>query len=466
MKTTITARVAQRAVPFLIVCYLLSFISRINLGFAAVTMNKDLGLSINEFATGAIVFLVGMVLFAIPSGLLMQIVGARRWIAALMIALGIVSGAFAFIPAIVDSLRASAPTDNAHVVYLLRFLLGAVTAGLVPAIIIYVANWSTAAERARRIGSFFVAIPLAAAISPAIGSVSRYILESSNGAYGLQGWQWLLVIEAMPSIAVGALALRYLEDTPLAIWWLDAGERAALQAELDADHRLRKATFRRTLANWIAPLPIFGILLLLLLLTSPEERRSLSKFARTWTLALVYGLLSLGHGAIGLLIAQRPFTWLQALPYALAIVAIIVWTRSADRSGRHAGHLASAAFVAALALLGVAGLNDPLSVALLIGLAVIASSSALAAIWPLPIAFLTGFPAAAGVAFIFAVGAMGVYLGAGVFGFVKSGWGPGAAMFVFACGYLLAALIALALGSDRIAASAATDAPELSIARP
>ena len=192
----------------------------------------------------------------------------------------------------------------------------------------------------------------------------------------------------------------------------------------------------------------------------------MSKFARTWTLALVYGLLSLGHGAIGLLIAQRPFTWLQALPYALAIVAIIVWTRSADRSGRHAGHLASAAFVAALALLGVAGLNDPLSVALLIGLAVIASSSALAAIWPLPIAFLTGFPAAAGVAFIFAVGAMGVYLGAGVFGFVKSGWGPGAAMFVFACGYLLAALIALALGSDRIAASAATDAPELSIARP
>ena len=217
MTTTITARVAQRAVPFLIVCYLLSFISRINLGFAAVTMNKDLGLSINEFATGAIVFLVGMVLFAIPSGLLMQIVGARRWIAALMIALGIVSGAFAFIPAIVDSLRASAPTDNAHVVYLLRFLLGAVTAGLVPAIIIYVANWSTAAERARRIGSFFVAIPLAAAISPAIGSVSRYILESSNGAYGLQGWQWLLVIEAMPSIAVGALALRYLEDTPLSI---------------------------------------------------------------------------------------------------------------------------------------------------------------------------------------------------------------------------------------------------------
>ena len=233
-------KIALRLIPFLILCYFVAYLDRVNAGFAALTMNKDLGFSAEMFGFGAGIFFFGYFIFEIPSNLILEKVGARRWIARIMVSWGFISAAFAFVPAFSALLQGAGLSllDSARTFYVMRFIFGAAEAGFFPGIILYLTYWFTAEERARWVGVFMAAIPLSSVIG---GPISGLILDSCNGVMGLKGWQWLFIIEGVPSVLVGLWALQYLTDKPIDAAWLEPEERSAVQARLDQERKHREA---------------------------------------------------------------------------------------------------------------------------------------------------------------------------------------------------------------------------------
>src|SRR6516164_5054872 len=233
-------KAARRLIPFLILCLLIAFLDRVNVGFAALTMNKELGLTAEMFGFGAGIFFFGYFIFEVPSNLILERVGARRWIARIMISWGVIAASFAFVPsisAIFQSLGFSF-FDNARTFYLMRFIFGAAEAGFYPGIVLYLTYWFTADERARWLGVFITGNPLAVVIG---GPISGFILDTLNDTKGLGGWQWLFIIEAVPSVLVGLWALRHLTDKPIEAAWLEPDERIALQGRIDHERKSREA---------------------------------------------------------------------------------------------------------------------------------------------------------------------------------------------------------------------------------
>ncbi len=224
-------RVAYRFIPFLMLCYFVNYLDRVNVGFAKLTMDADLGLSDTAFGFGAGIFFLAYFLFEVPSNVIMDRVGARIWIARIMISLGIISGAMAFIPQI----SAWTGFSPEHTFFGLRFLLGVAEAGFFPGIIFFLTLWFPAAYRGRIVSCFMAAIPL----SSAIGSPVSAALLGLHGARGLSGWQWLFIIEALPSILLSFVAYFYLTDRPRDARWLSASERDWLQGRLDAEDARR-----------------------------------------------------------------------------------------------------------------------------------------------------------------------------------------------------------------------------------
>src|SRR5499425_1230639 len=204
---------AARLIPFLTLCYVIAFLDRVNVGFAALTMNKELGLTAEMFGFGAGIFFFGYFIFEVPSNLILERIGARRWIARIMISWGVIAASFAFVPsisAIFQSFGFSS-FDNARTFYLMRFIFGAAEAGFQPGIVLYLTYWFTADERARWLGVFLTAGPLSLVIG---GPISGFILDTLNGSMGLGGWQWLFIVEGVPSVLLGLWALRHLTDKP------------------------------------------------------------------------------------------------------------------------------------------------------------------------------------------------------------------------------------------------------------
>jgi MFS transporter, ACS family, tartrate transporter len=224
-------RVAYRFIPFLMLCYFVNYLDRVNVGFAKLTMDADLGLSDTAFGFGAGIFFLAYFLFEVPSNVIMDRVGARIWIARIMISWGVISGAMAFIPQI----SAWTGFNPEHTFYGLRFLLGLAEAGFFPGIIFFLTLWFPAAYRARIVSCFMAAIPL----SSAIGSPVSAALLGLHGTRGLAGWQWLFIIEALPSILLAFVAYFYLTDRPRDATWLSASERDWLQGRLDAEDARR-----------------------------------------------------------------------------------------------------------------------------------------------------------------------------------------------------------------------------------
>jgi MFS family permease len=237
-----SAKAAWRLIPFLILCYFVAYLDRVNAGFAALTMNQELGLSAEMFGFGVGIFFLGYFIFEVPSNLILEKVGARRWIARIMISWGVISSSFAFVPSISATFQSAGLSffDNAHTFYLLRFIFGAAEAGFFPGIILFLTYWFTGHERARWVGVFMAAIPLSAVIG---GPLSGLILDTFDGIMGLGGWQWLFVVEAVPAVLVGLWVLSYLTDRPREAAWLEPDERIALQARLDDERKSREAAF-------------------------------------------------------------------------------------------------------------------------------------------------------------------------------------------------------------------------------
>src|ERR1700738_1775191 len=239
------AKVAKRLVPFLIVCYFIAYLDRVNVGFAALTMNQDLGLSQTAFGFGAGIFFIAYFIFEVPSNLLLERFGARKWIARIMLSWGILSGTMAFIPAIA---RATG-LGNENSFYLLRVLLGVAEAGFFPGIIFYLTLWFPAEYRARIVGYFMAAIPLSTVIGAPISGALLYM----HGGLGLAGWQWLFIIEAVPAIILAGVVFFYLTDRPANAAWLAANEPQWLSPRVGVVASQRQAvrdySVRQSLVN-------------------------------------------------------------------------------------------------------------------------------------------------------------------------------------------------------------------------
>jgi len=385
----ILARAARRLIPIMALMYVASFLDRVNIGFAALTMNQDLGFSDKVYSLGAGIFFLGYFLFEIPSNLMLEKFGARMWMCRIMVTWGLVSMATAFV---------QGPTSF----YVLRFLLGLAEAGLYPGMILYMTYWFPQATRARFIGLFLAAVPAASVIG---APISGWLL-GFNGL--LHGWQWMLLLEGLPSLALGIAVLWLLPDRPGNAKWLNADDKAILETRLAADRRdderLGAMTgFWEMLADkriWIFIIPDFCIVIGLygMGLWMPQMIKAL-------------GFTNLETG------------FLVALPYFVAMLAMVVLGLSSDRSGDRVWHVAGAAFAGALGLAGVVLSHNSVLVIACFCLASSGIYGALAVFWTLPTAILRGMAAAGGLALLNSFSNLGGFFGPTLMGWLKESTG-------------------------------------------
>src|ERR1700720_129706 len=251
VETRTIAKVSKRLVPFLIICYFVAYLDRVNVGFAALTMNKDLGLTQTAFGFGAGVFFLAYFIFEVPSNLMLERFGARKWIARIMLSWGILSGAMAFI----RSIGRATGLGNEYSFYLVRVLLGVAEAGFFPGIIFYLTLWFPSVYRARIVGYFMAAIPLSTVIGAPISGVLLYL----HGGLGLAGWQWLFVIEAVPALILAGVVFFYLTDRPADAAWLEPDGRAWLADLWAIERRQREAVHSYTVAQSLLNPRVFDL---------------------------------------------------------------------------------------------------------------------------------------------------------------------------------------------------------------
>ena len=440
---TASRKIALRLIPFLILCYFLAYLDRVNAGFAALTMNKDLGFTAEMFGFGAGIFFIGYFIFEIPSNLILEKVGARRWIARIMVSWGFISAAFAFVPEISGLLQSGGLSllDSARTFYVMRFIFGAAEAGFFPGIILYLTYWFTAEERARCVGVFMAAIPLSSVIG---GPISGLILDRCDGFMGLKGWQWLFIIEGVPSVLVGLWALRYLTDKPNDAAWLEPEERSAVQARLDQERKHREAIRRYSVREALSNRRVLTLSIIYFGLVSGNYGLSFWLPQIMKSAVAEMGLDKMAGVPINALTG-----YLVAIPYAFGVVAMIWWTRHSDRTKERVWHVAAPAIVGGASLIAAAYLSSPALAGLALILCTMATYSALPTFWTLPTAFLTGSAAAGGIALINSIGNLGGFVGPYAVGWIKEVTGAVTLGLVAlsAC-YLLAGAVTLLLGHD------------------
>jgi ACS family tartrate transporter-like MFS transporter len=417
-------KAARRLLPFLCLCYMVNFLDRVNVGFAALAMNEDLGFSPSVFGAGAGIFFAGYILFEIPSNLALQKFGARIWIARIMISWGLVASAMALV-------------HNEASFYALRLLLGIAEAGFFPGIILYLTYWFPARERARIVSLFMVAVPLATVIG---GPVSGALLEL-HGLWGLKGWQWLFIIEGLPAVLLGVVVLFFLDDRPEGARWLTDEERQALSAMLAAEAKATREVGYASLGQ---------------ALTRP----------RVLVLGLLYFCIAFGLYGIGFWMPQVIQTFgltplkigfLTAIPYLFAALAMVLWGANSDRTGERIWHVALPLLLAAFAFVWSA-MTLPLGLTMVaLTLATVGIHAVVGTFWSLPTAILTGTGAAAGIALVNSMGNLGGFAGPFIVGAIRQATGSfNAALWFLAGALLLGALIALLFGQAQRARATAS----------
>jgi MFS transporter, ACS family, tartrate transporter len=372
----VVRKVTLRLLPILFACYVAAFLDRVNVSFAKLSMLPALGLTQSEYATGAGIFFVGYFLFEVPSNLVLVRVGARRWIARIMLAWGVVSCCMALVRG-PDSF------------YALRFLLGAAEAGFFPGIIFFLTAWFPRVYRARAVSLFM----LAAVSSFVIGSpLSGFLLE--HPAFGLAGWQWLFVVEGLPSVLLGFVVLGVLPDGPSQARWLSPAEKGWLEQRLRREREEQDASVPATRTVgvfWDARvLVLSGIYFM-----NVVGGYGLDFFAPT---LMARAFPELGTSALGMLLA---------IPALVTLPLMVLYGRRADASGDHAGYVAVAAvvFAAGLALLALP--LPPVLTLVAMTACVAARWALIGPFWSLPTGLLTGVAAAGGIAWINSLGNLG-----------------------------------------------------------
>ncbi|HYA72164.1 MAG TPA: MFS transporter [Roseiarcus sp.] len=420
-----TTQIAWRFIPFLIVCYFVAYLDRVNVGFAKLTMDADIGITDTMFGFGAGVFFLAYFLFEVPSNLLLDRFGARRWIARIMFSWGLISGAMAFIP---DIARATGVSGE-YTFYALRILLGFAEAGFFPGIIFFLTLWFPSSYRARIVGYFMAAIPL----SSALGSPVSAALLGLNGAAGFAGWQWLFMAEAAPSLILSVVTYFYLTDRPADATWLDAEQRSWLTARLAAEDKVRET---------VSPASILASLY--------DGRVLAMSLVYFGVVACLYGVgfwLPTIVKGFGVSIAMTG--WINAIPYLVGFFGMIWWGMRSDARMERTRHLAIALALAAIGVGASAFIGDPLLKMIALTVGAFGVFAALPIFWTLPTAILSGASAAAGIAAINSIGNLSGYFGPFAIGWIKDAtgsfaWGLAA---VAACA-AIALAIALALGHE------------------
>ena len=406
------AKAVRRHVPFLFVCYVLAYLDRVNVGFAQLKMGADLHFSNAVYGLGAGIFFIGYFLLEVPSNLVLRRVGARRWIARIMITWGIVSSLFMFV-------------DSATSFYVLRFVLGAAEAGFFPGVIYYLTLWFPAPRRARIVALFMTAIAVSGIVG---GPVSGWILKDLEQAFGLKGWQWLFLLEGIPSVVVGLCVLGWLDDDIASADWLSADEKSALRDEIDAEHGAKESmTLARALMD-----------------------------PRVLLMALIYFCIVMGLYGIGFWLPQLikaagvtdvlSIGLVTAVPYGVGAVAMIFAGHSSDRRGERRWHLVVPALFGAAGVIASARIGADNTVAAIAALSVGTAGilAALPLFWSLPTALLSGVAAAGGIALINSFGNLAGFVSPSMVGMIKDATGSTLyGMYALGACLVLAAILVL-----------------------
>ncbi|MDP9933126.1 MFS transporter [Variovorax paradoxus] len=382
------AKVFWRLVPFLMLCYVVAYLDRVNVGFAKLQMGQDLGFSETVFGLGAGIFFLGYFLFEVPSNLLLNRVGARIWIARIMITWGVLSACFVFV-------------ETSTSFYILRFLLGVAEAGFYPGVILYLTQWYPAHRRARIIAVFMSAIPVAGIFG---NPLSGWIMDSFHGVSSMQGWQWMFIIEAIPAILVGVMVLLYLDNGIQHARWLDPDEKRLLQREVERDQAHGAK--------------------------GPHSVAAVFRDARVWWMALIYFAFVMGQYALTFWLptlvkatgvkGNLHIGLLSAIPFICAIVAMNLFGRSADRRQERRWHLIVPALMGAIGFTVAASYTQNTIVSLaFLSLAAAGVLTCAPLFWSLPTAFLSGTAAAAGIAAINSVGNLAGFASPYLIGYLK-----------------------------------------------
>ncbi|CAM4234895.1 Major facilitator superfamily (MFS) profile domain-containing protein [Bordetella tumbae] len=389
-RNAVYRKVALHIMPFLMLCYVAAYLDRINIGFAKLHMLNDLGFSDTVYGLGAGLFFIGYLIFEVPSNLLMMRIGAKKTISRIMILWGVISASFAFI---------ETPTQF----YIARFLLGAAEAGFYPGVILYLTYWFPANKRAKMVALFVGAVPLSGMIG---APLSGAIIELGHGAHALSGWQWMFLIEAVPSLLLGLLCLKYLADSPAVATWLSSSERELIEADLSAEKALAKNDKSTgSLAATLRDRRVWKM-------TCICFCSAICSYGVSFWLPTLVQQLNVGDVMhVGLY---------TAVPFTAAFIVMYLIGRNSDRMRERRWHLVGPFMCVCAGLIGSVWFHDSMGMALFaLTIAAIGAYSTTSMLFTIPGLFLSGVGMAAGVAMINCFGGLGGFVSPYVVGVVK-----------------------------------------------
>jgi len=424
IERTTMARVTWRLLPFLLLLYIISWLDRVNVGFAKLQMNSDLGMSETAYGLGAGIFFIGYALCEIPSNLALVRFGARRWIARIMITWGLISAGMMFV-------------QGPMSFYIMRFLLGVAEAGFLPGIVFYLSQWFPREQRAKAVSWFMIGIPLSIVFG---GPLSGWLL-GFDGHLGLQGWQWMYLVEGLPATILGVVVLFWLTEKPAEAHWLEPAQREWLTQRIDAEHAEAMARHRIGLGESLRHPTVWLLALIMFCCQTGSYGLTL------WVPTIVKGLSGFTDLETG---------FFSAIPYIAAALGMVLIGRSSDRSGERILHLAVPTFIGAIGFVATGLISAPAAAMLAISVAAVGDYGTRGPFWALPGKFLAGSSAAAAIALINSMGAVGGFVGPYAVGYLKDATGSFRSPLFLLAGILVAgSLMTLFLYGSRVLAKPA-----------
>lgn len=406
-------KVTWRLIPFLFVLYVIAWLDRVNVGFAGLEMNADLGFSSTVFGFGSGIFFLGYCLFEIPSNIILERVGARVWIARIMVTWGLISVGLMFV-------------RTPAMFYLLRFLLGVAEAGFFPGVVYYLSLWYPTRQRARAIAAFMTAVPVTGLIG---GPLSGALLEL-NGFYGLAGWQWLFLVEGLPAVILGASVMFYLDDRPETTQWLSPDERDWLVETLAAERGA--CSIRPDIRAALTDATVWKLGIIFLLVAAGFYGYSF------WAPLVIKSLTGLGNFEVGLVLGAIS---------TVTIIGMLLNSYHSDQTNERSIHIAVPLFVMAVGLIGCALLTNPIFAIIALALVPLGHCASYGPFWSMPTQFFAGPAAAAGIALVTMIANVGSFAGPTLIGALKARTGSHTEAFLLLGGLaVIASLLALRTG--------------------
>ncbi len=417
------ARISWRLLPLIVIIYFVAQIDRTNVAFAAADLQREFGITPYLYGWGAGMFFIGYFFFEVPSNVILERVGARRWIARIMVTWGLVSASMVFVQGPISF-------------FVIRFLLGVAEAGFFPGVLLYFTYWFPAEYRARVVSALFLAVPGSNAVTAAVSGP----LLTLDGLLGLAGWQWLFLVESAPAVLLAPVVLWVLTDRPADAAWLTAEQRAWLDARLQEERRAVEGKQRLSLKGALTHPRVIGLSFVYLAIVT-------ATYGVVFFLPLIVRAEGMSVVSTGLV---------TAIPYTIGLVGMVLWARSSDRHHERRWHFIVAALLAAAGLAAAAASPIPWLSLVAISLATIGIYGSKPAFWPLPSQFLTGTAAAGGIALMNSIGNLGGFFGPQIVGWIRQSTSGYAAALYFLAGCALAsALIAfVVVRPDVVSASA------------